>query len=157
MANSTNLPALNEALGALQDELMRLKVTVDLLDQNKEAAREVVLVVTKVTNAVDQLVGPTQSLVTQVGNIDFPVRLDKIDEAMNMLEHNLKDDICDIRSDMSSLGKVMQALNQSVENMHKENEKMIRLESGRLMNFNWILLFFLVINIGAITFLIIRH
>lgn len=42
MTDHTNIPSLNESLGSLQEELSKLAGAVELLDQNKKAAREVV-------------------------------------------------------------------------------------------------------------------
>lgn len=102
---------LNDALGALESELERLKSAADQIETSKQAAREAVEAAQRVGEAASALTGPTTALVERLDKVDFPSRLDKVDATVSALgvelqniqgrldgvERSLKDDLGGLR------------------------------------------------------------
>lgn len=128
MAELMKLPSLNEALGSLQDELIRLKGTVDLLNQNKEATLEVVRAAIQVNDAVIQLSEPTKALVDQIAQVDFPVKLNNIfkaisafgasfqtlQEAIDVLDRTINSSLSNINDGFKQLSREVSQLSNYV-------------------------------------------
>lgn len=128
-----DVPSLNEALGTLQNELLRLKNAAEHIEQSKEAAREAVESAKHVGEAALTLAGPTQTLVDRLDKVDFPIRLDKLDATVSALqtgfqtvqgrldglERSLKDDLRGVETE---IGRV----NQAVETKAKETDQAIK-------------------------------
>lgn len=122
-APRSDVPSLNEALGTLQSELLRLKGAAEHIEQSKEAAREAVESARHVGEAAVTLAGPTQTLVDRLDKVDFPSRLDKLDATVSALqtgfqnvqgrldglERNLKDDLRNVGTGIEGLGKSVDA------------------------------------------------
>ena len=106
-AEATDVPSLNEALGILQDELIRFKGTLEHIEQSKEAAREAANSAVQIGEATARLIEPMNALIQRLDNVDFLSRLDKIDSTVSAVhtgfqfiqgrldstERNLKDDL----------------------------------------------------------------
>lgn len=171
MAGHTNIPSLNESLGFLQEELSSLKGVVELLGQNKEAAREVVNASQKVSNAAINFLQHSNVLIEKIEKVDFPNRLDKLDTAVSALhvgfqtlqgrldglERNVKDDIRGMNSEIQRLDQSIQKVNQSIMALAGETENLINQHSDKFMKLTWVLLSFLIVNFGAMVFLLLRH
>lgn len=77
--NTPDLPTLNEALGALYDDLSRLRSAADHISESASAAQTVTAAAGKAVTSATGVAVPTQALLDRVEGIDFPSRLDKLD------------------------------------------------------------------------------
>lgn len=125
---------IHKELASLQSELLRLDGAVKHIEDAKQLAkdvtknghelqdkyRELLLEVKDLTAKYQELVGRAEKLIDKIDNVDFPTRLDKLDNAVTAINQGIqntqgklenigrdfKDQIKEIRLDLlSRIGK----------------------------------------------------
>ena len=160
------IPDINEALGSLQDELIRLTVAVEHIEQSKEVARQAVNAANKVIEASQGLTEPTRILVDRISKIDFPNRLDKLDSGVGALhiglqntqgrlddlERSMRDNLHSIREDIKKLDQsALMKMTELEDTISRQGIALVK----TLKNLRWLTIGSLV-GLAAILIVILR-
>ena len=117
--STRDLPTLNDALGALHDDLLGLRSAAELVGESAAGARQTAAAASEVIAGARTLAVPTQSLLDRVDRIDFPARLDKLDATTAALFTGLQ-------SSQARLDTLDRALRDAHGDLARRQEKMDR-------------------------------
>ena len=83
---------INKSLGELEEELGKLKTSIEYIESAKvsvEAASSVLDTAIKLNREFKVLMGYTSKLLEKIDKIDFPSRLDKLDSTVSSINQNI--------------------------------------------------------------------
>lgn len=89
---------INEQLGILQQELTKLHSAVEYINKAKDAAAQAVESSQKVANAAHGLAQATGQLVKKIDQIDFPSRLEKLDNTVSGINQGVQNALARIET-----------------------------------------------------------
>lgn len=120
---------LNHELGALQEELQKLKTAVEEIEKAKEAALLAVKIAEKVLKEFSLLAQETNRLLVEIERIDFPSRLDKIDASITGINQGIQN----VLSKLENIGHIINLQFSNIQKQIENSEKklMEQIESTR--------------------------
>lgn len=84
------LNEINDALADFEEELSKLKSASGLIEEAKNSAKTTISESKKLNESAKKLLGAVDELMKKIDRVDFPTRLDKLDNSVTVINTSIQ-------------------------------------------------------------------